>query len=203
MRVLVRKYTLSISLKEEINERKLRILPMWWKQKVTELYEYIELPIKNELEQINWKIYCLIDTDSERHKEYINDWYNTLKLRRLSNKWTNWSTELLTLNNGDTNHTDVERSLNPVVFKEVINLFEIDEKYKVSTIIDWSENTDFIKTFRNIDMEEFFQENMWMNKIWFATEYVNYMGVLESLNPDIIDNYMPERIKTIKSYFNE
>jgi len=85
--------------KDEIKNKKLRILCLGGQNKVSELYEYLELPIKNEKEDLTGKIYCLIDTDQADHKKTISDGYKNLKIRRLSNKNTNDKTELLCLNN--------------------------------------------------------------------------------------------------------
>lgn len=183
--------------KDEILSKKLRILCLWGKNKVAELYQYLELPIKNEKANINWSVFCLIDTDNERYKEDIGDWNNYLKIRRLSNKGSEKETQLLTLSNWDTTTCDIEQALNPIIFKKTIDAINPEEKYKIKETVDENWNTSFIKNFKNIDLEDYFKINDWDNKIIFAKKYIEIMGSLGN-----IDNYIPKRIKEIKGYFN-
>lgn len=74
--------------KNEIDNKKLRILlPLGGNNNVSqEVYEYLELPMREKNSSIKGKVWCLIDTDSTRHKEYIGDRTKNLKIRRLSNQ---------------------------------------------------------------------------------------------------------------------
>lgn len=183
--------------KDLIIDKKLKILPMWSFKKVSELYEYLELPIKNKDEDIKWKVFCLIDTDLNRHKDNLSEWYVNLKIRRLSNeKNTNIKTELLTLNNSDTTQTDIEQSLNPIIFKETIEKLEVKSEYLITTIENNNWNTNFIKNLKNLEIENYFQENEWENKIIFAHKYIE---VLESKEKE---NYNLPWIEEIKTFFN-
>ena len=76
----------------------------------------LELPVKNEKDDLKGTIYCLVDTDQTGHKTYISDEHKNLKIRRLSNKNSNVGTELLCLNNSDNSICDIEQSLNPIIF---------------------------------------------------------------------------------------
>lgn len=189
--------------KDEILSKKLRILCLWWQSKVSELYEYLELPIKKERDWINWKVFCLIDTDNQRHKEHIWDWYSNLKIRRLSNADTNtyidWNekTSLLTLNNPSSTQCDIEQSLNPIIFQKTMENLWVEEKYQVKNIEKEDWNTSFIENFKNLELKRFFNENDWENKIIFAKKYVE---IMESI--DDKDTCIPERINEIKEYFN-
>ena len=182
--------------KEEIEKKKLRILPLGAQKKVSELYEYLKLPIKNESEGINGKIYCLIDTDQQEHKKHIKDGYSNLKIRRLSNKNSNEKTELLTLNHGDNSVADIEQSLNPVIFKKTIEKLTNESKYQISIIENSNGNTHFIKNFDNTKLEDLFKENDGENKILFAEEYIEIMKKKKSPESSV-----PDWIKEIKAFF--
>lgn len=163
-------------LKEEIETKKLRILCLGWQKKVSELYEYLELPIRNEKKTINGKVFCLIDTDQEEHKKHIWDGYNNLKIRRISNKNSNEKTELLSLANTDNSTCDIEQSLNPIIFQKTIKAIEEDDKYLVKSIELNTGNTHFTKNFKNLELENYFKLNDGENKILFAQKYVEILS---------------------------
>jgi hypothetical protein len=81
--------------KDEITSHKIRILPLGGQNKVSEVYEYLNLPMR-EKTNLKGKVFCLIDTDLTRHKEHIKIGTDYLQIRRLSNKNANVPTELLT-----------------------------------------------------------------------------------------------------------
>lgn len=179
---------------KEIISHKIRILPVGGQSKVSEVYEYLELPMRKKV-NFNGKVFCLIDTDAIRHKEYIKGGTNYLQIRRLSNKNDNSPTELLTLENSDTSVTDIEQSLNPIIFQKVINSLNVDEKYRINIIENEDGNSAFIKNFKNLYLEEFFKENEGKNKIIFAKKYVEIMKEEDS------SKFVPNWINKIKEYF--
>lgn len=179
--------------KDEIRNKKLRILPMGGQNKVIRLYKYLQNPISEE--RCKGRIFCLIDTDQIRCEE-IKNGSKTLSIKRLSNKNCNKITELLTLDHSDTSATDIEGSLNPNLFKLTINELSDNKLYKIDKIVNENGNSDFIKNFRNIDLENYFKENNGENKIAFAKKYV------EISMSDKNNNFTPEWIKEIKTFFN-
>lgn len=179
-----------------IKDKKLRILALGGQSKVSELYEYLELPIKNKENNIKGKIWCLIDTDQKIHKAHIGVGYDNLKIRRLSNKNTNNKTALLTLNNPDSSITDIEQSLNPIIFTKTVKELDDSEKFEELTCQEEKGNTDFIKNFRNLDLEEYFKENNGQNKITFAKEYIHFLS--KEADPS---DLTPLWIKEIKDFF--
>ena len=183
--------------KNEIENKKLRILCLGGQNKVSELYEYLELPIKNEKENLRGKIYCLIDTDQTRHKESIGDGYANLKIRRLSNKNTNDKTELLSLNNSDASACDIEQSLNPIIFQKTVKKLNLASQYQISNIEKDDGNTNFVKNFKNLEIENYFKENEGENKILFAREYLKVFSKERKR-----EKYLMSWIEEIKSFFN-
>lgn len=184
-------------LQQEIEDKKLRILCLGGQNKVSEIYEYLELPIKNEKENLKGKVYCLIDTDQKEHKKHIADGHNNLKIRRLSNDNKPDKTKLLCLNNSDNSMCDIEQSLNPVIFQKTINELDVAENYKIKAIEKVNGNTHFIKNFNNTKIEEFFKENEGENKVKFAKKYIEVLS--KESNPN---EFIGDWINEIKNYFN-
>ena len=166
---------------------------MGGQSKVIRLYKYLQNPISEE--RCSGKVYCLIDTDQIRCEE-INRGCNTLSIRRLSNGGNSDTTSLLTLDHNDTSETDIERGLNPVLFKTTIEALTDNLDYHIQITVNESGNSDFIRNFRNVDLENYFKEDEGNNKILFAKKYVK---ICERDDPtkDMIPNWVTE----IKDYF--
>lgn len=179
--------------KEEIENKRLRILPMGGQSKVIRLYKYLQNPISEE--RCLGKVYCIIDTDQIRCEE-INRGCNTLCIRRLSNNGTNNATTLLTLDNNDTSETDIERALNPTLFKKSLEELSDNLNYQIANIVNESGNSDFYKNFRNFDLENYFKEDEGGNKIIFAKKYVEVCK-----RDDPTDDLIPDWVSSIKEYF--
>ena len=180
--------------KDEIKNKRLRILPMGGQSKVIRLYKYLQNPISEE--KCAGKVYCIIDTDRDRCEE-INKGCKTLVIRRLSNNGGATTTTLLTLDNNDTSETDIERSLNPVLFKKTLEDLSENPLYKIDSVKEESGNSDFIKNFRNIDLEDYFKEDEGANKIAFAKKYVE-----TSKKDDALDELVPDWVNEIKKHFD-
>lgn len=180
--------------KEEISQKRLRILPMGGQSQVIRLYKYLLNPISEG--SCKGKVYCIIDTDQNRCEE-IKNGTKTLTIKRLSNKASHARTELLTLDNSDTSATSIENSLNPIVFKDSISKITSDPKFEISKIENETGNTDFIKNFRNLELDEFFKQNEGENKIIFARMYIeNCKAEFNS------EKYTPNWILEIKKFFS-
>lgn len=183
----------------EIANKKLRILPMGGASLVIRLYRYLDVPINDNIKsEIKGKVFCLIDTDNERIGEDIckNDFKSPLLIKRLSNKSSDVTTELLALNHSDTSQTDIEQSLNPIIFKKTMESLEVDDIYNIQNIQNENGNTSFIKNFENYKLENYFKENNGENKIIFSKKYVEIMNG----EPDK-ESLFPNWINEIKKYF--
>lgn len=178
--------------KDEIENNKLRILPMGGQKMVIRLYKYLSTPIAEDKPQ--GKVYCIIDTDNQRCEE-INDGYKNLIIKRLCNQGGYEKTALLTLANKMTNSTDIEQSLNPIIFKETIDEITNHDDSHVKEIIDENGNTDFRENFRSFELETFFKMDNGRNKELFAIEYVKVAKKYD------YDEFTPEWIKNIKAFF--
>lgn len=181
--------------KNEIEEKKLRILPMNGYKNVLKLFKYLYIPISVEIkDKTNGKIFCLIDTDAQRIDPIGSDTRNMI-LRRLLNN-NNTCTELVELKHSGTTITDIEQSLNPIIFKETLDKLNIDDPiYKINTLLNNDGNSSFIENFENIKLKNFFKDETGKNKIIFAKKYVEICTSQET--PFI---YIPKWIDEIKKF---
>ncbi|EPF68304.1 AAA family ATPase [Pseudomonas syringae] len=103
---------------QEIAEERLKILPVGGAKEVKKLFDYLELPIKEDSKEIRGKVFCLIDTDEQQIECNCAD-YPNLKLRRLLD--VEGAIQLVKgSDNRKTPPTEIEDSLNAEVFIEAL-----------------------------------------------------------------------------------
>ncbi|WP_333795592.1 TOPRIM nucleotidyl transferase/hydrolase domain-containing protein [Rheinheimera sp.] len=195
---ITEKIYLEHFLKDVIARLNLRILPMGGSKNVTRLYEYLKTPIRED--DLNGKVFCLVDTDNVRPED-IGNGSSNLVIKRFNNSGTTQQTALVNLNHGEMYLTDVERSLNPLVFRETINELAQDDEFKVTSIENESGNSDFIHNFRNTYIQDFFKINEGANKIIFAKKYVEKEIELREVGNST--NLTPKWVSTIVELFDK
>ncbi|MGL5964983.1 MAG: ATP-dependent nuclease [Fusobacteriaceae bacterium] len=179
--------------REEIAKNKLRILPMNGFKDVLKLFKYLHLPIETEIKNSNnGKVFCLVDTDIER-KEPVGTDTRNMKLRRLLNIETD-KTILVELKDSRMIVTDIEQSLNPIVFKETLQALNPDPIYLVNEIKNVEGNSSFIENFENLKLKNYFKLNSGEQKIIFAKKYIEISNLKENA-----DSFEPNWIRVIKS----
>lgn len=181
---------------EEIKSKNLRILPMNGKKNVIRLFNYLYTPIQNELKKAEFgKVMCIIDTDNEA-VIVDKDSCKNLVLKRFLNTNEN-ETQLVNANSGNIHQTDIEQSLNPIIFmKTLLKLEKIEEvKFHEEDIKNKNGNTSFILNFKNLELIEFFKQNSGTNKVIFAQEYIKILK--EEENKEL---YIPTWVKDIKKF---
>lgn len=168
--------------KNEIEDKKLRILPVGGFKEVKKIYSYLTTPIKDPDYKILGKVFCLIDTDKERIdvSEYTknkNLLFERLVLRKEDSI-------LVDVNNVLMNPpTEIEDCLDPIIFyhtlqefidkyNQIFQLFliktlDINEKYSGDFFDLTKKEKDIIK--------DFFDDNEGFNKILFAKKYVELL----------------------------
>ena len=182
--------------KDEIHQKKLRILPLGGNTKVTKIYDYLKLHMSEDTKNIRGKVYCIIDTDKVRHRDDIKDCpVPQLKIARLFNN-ENIETKLISLASIQTGLTDIEQSLNPIIFQETMQALAVNEDFKIEKIINENGNTDFIKNFENYKIQDYFKENKGENKLIFARKYIEILK--EKENQEL---FVMPWIKEIKNWF--
>jgi len=176
----------------EVKNNKLRILPMGGQKMVIRLYKYLSTPISEDKPE--GKVYCIVDTDNQRCEE-INNGFPNLTIKRLCNEGTHSKTSLLTLDNKITNSTDIEQSLNPLVFRETLKLLTNDESYEIEEVLNENGNSDFRENFRSFNLEIFFKINNGENKILFANKYIEISEKYD------FEKVTPTWVKEVKKFF--
>lgn len=166
--------------KDEIENNKLRLLPVGGFKEVNKIYNNLLIPIKDPDYDIKGKVYCLIDTDSQRLnvEGYAKD--KNLFFERLIMKDDN-SSILVEVNDVlSSPPTEIEDCLNPFLFWQTLLDFspkyiEIQTLLNKKTVIENERySANFIDLTRNEKklIKDFFDDNEGYNKILFAKKYV-------------------------------
>lgn len=166
--------------KKEIENNKLRLLPVGGFKEVHKIYNYLSTPIKDPDYNIKGKVLCLVDTDAQRIQVdlYVKD--KNLLFDRLILKGDNSSILVEVNDNLTSPPTEIEDCLNPYIFWQT--LLEFTEKYKnlerilLSKEIQVSEKysanfLDLTRTEQKV-IKDFFDDNEGYNKLLFAKKYI-------------------------------
>lgn len=194
--------------KEEILNNNLRILPVGGFKEVKKIYSYLLTPIKDPDYDISGKVYCLIDTDKEKVEVSEYEKNNNLFFERLL--FQNNNLELVEVMSNKINPpTEIEHSLNPVVFyqtlqelcknhselEDLLNSKPFNEEAKYSA--NFLDLTDSEKT----TISRFFDDNEGYNKVLFAEKYTELITkniFKKERNLDWIDQIKNKlRLKTL------
>ncbi|WP_068471943.1 AAA family ATPase [Saccharicrinis aurantiacus] len=179
---LSEKIYFEVLFKKEIEDKKLRILPLGSFKEVRKLYNNLLSPIKDPDYKIKGKVICLIDTDSERvDVDYENNNKNLFFYRLWNNKKDNLKTNLIDVNKNSMNPpTEIEDCLNPYIYKQTLMEF-CKEYFTLQNIIDKcpirekaenSYSTFDLRDSEKDDIKSFFADNEGYNKIRFAEKYI-------------------------------
>lgn len=163
---------------EEIKDKNLRLLPVGGYREVKKIYTYLTSPIKDPDYIKKGKIYCIIDTDTERIdvEEYAK--INNLYFERLILKKE--GSILVEVNNvASSPPTEIEDCLNPRVFFHALQEF-VHENESLLKLFDnqFNSSSRFSANFMDLrDSEKhvvkgFFDGNEGFNKIKFAKKYI-------------------------------
>lgn len=182
-------------LDKKIEKLNLKILPLGGRDNVKQMFEFLRLPLKEFISESKGKVYCLIDTDVEMLK--VDDCMDltNLKFKRLCHCGQNDKIELLSINGGNTTKTSIEECLNPLVFKETYDSFNIQDKYGKITIENEKGNTNFVKNLNATKIDEFFK--ITQNKIEFCKKYIEFFQ--NKKNPK---DFLPAWVNKIENFFD-
>lgn len=205
------KIYLKCFLWDFIKKNNIIILPVWWKDMVLKIFDYLKLPIKREWLRDIWKVMCLTDTDKEKPKEWYkdNEFDKILTIKRLYNEWLN-KTTLIKYSEEVTWVTEIENALNQDVFIETLFSFnkEIKELSLTRDMFDISSanNTWFMTWFNlrpaeSLKINQFFNMYDWDMKIKFAEKYVEIMASDDFLYKNDL-KCIPDWIDEIKKNFH-
>ncbi len=167
-------------LKDLIEEKNLRVLPVGGRDNVNKFYRYLLTPISDSQVDIGGKIVCLIDTDRDVIDVNIPD-DNRAKKRIKFLRLLNQDGEI-SLVRSDSNivnpPTEIEHALHPFTFKATLK--EVADEKLSSVLEDLSENGAAKISAEAYDMYDrqkkelkgFFNRNKGGNKLQFAQAYV-------------------------------
>lgn len=195
------KIYLSHYLKDEIENKKLRIIPICKASGVKKLYEHLQVPIKELEKSIKGKVFLLSDTDSQQLRYDTADGLEkVLKCRRIVNEGN--KTVLVRINsNPSSPKTDIEDALNGRVFYEALKSFKAtnEELSFLEDNGDVSEKCSFaaldLRLSEYTKLDSFFSKEKSRYKVEFAYKYVE---ILSSGREYAI----PSWIQDIKDFFN-
>ncbi|WP_121667468.1 AAA family ATPase [Mesonia aquimarina] len=165
--------------KKEIQEQKLRILPVGGYEEVMKIYNYLLGPFKDTDYDKKGKIICLIDTDANRvDAETVINNKNLYFKRLVFNK--NDNTILHKINSDLTTETTIEDSLDSTHYIEALKHLSNDNEelkrlIKPESIREesiYSKNALDLKDSEKDILKAFFNKNYGNNKIVFAEKYI-------------------------------
>ena len=173
----------------EVIAQTLKVLPVGGAKEVKRLFEYLELPIKEDEKNVKGKVFCLIDTDAQSLECNFKD-YPNLKFRRL----LDLEDHTRLVKGGDsqkTPATDIEDSLEASYFQHTLELMQTDHPAVVQIfenmdVIDYEYSSASAFNWRKKDHEalkNLFKEDGF--KVEFAKMYTNL------LNMDLDESTMP------------
>lgn len=194
------KIYLSEYLKNEIQNHRLRIVPVCGVGEVKKIYQNLALAFEDLRTELKGKVFLLIDTDSQFH-DFESKPTNHLLLKRLVNDGTKKETILVdNQSNPKSPKTDIEDVLNGKAFNRALNCFK-EEFAEFLSFVD-NEEKEEIPSFYAMDLkpsiydklDEFFSSNNNKNKVLFAKKYVQLINE---------DNYqIPSWIQEIQKFYD-
>lgn len=183
--------------KDLVEKYNLRILPVGGASEVIKIYEYLKLPM-SEKDNINGKIYCLIDSDGKSEQLVCKGaWDKKMVAKRILNKNSEKRTILVDVGYNDCEmKTEIEDCLNGIVFVKALKTYIEDED--IAAILgdvknfknDKSLNSHFCFNLRDDDrkiLKDFFDQDNGYRKIEFAKKYVEIALDNNAKSPDWID----------------
>lgn len=164
-----------------IESKKLRIVPVGGAKEIKRLYNHISTSYEDFKDEISGKIILISDTDSELVNYNVTN-YEKLVCKRIVNCANTGTTKLVAIQSNPVSPaTEIEDSLNGVLFLETLKTFSEDYSEFLSFLDEieaLSENSSHfsldLKTSQLAKIEEFF--NTGNNKFIFAKKYVELMN---------------------------
>lgn len=195
------KIYLEAYLAKEIQDKKLRIIPVCTASEVKNTYGRLAVLFSEIKDKLAGKVFLLIDTDRKPIEFDTKDGLEAhLQCRRIVNDEKKKRTELVKIQAAlKAPNTDIEDTLNGKIFHQALLCF----KDKGGTLLDFipKEEKPESPSYFAMDLrlgereklDELFNANNGNNKVLFAKKYV------ELLQPE---NNIPDWIQSIKDYFS-
>ncbi len=199
------KIYLDAYLREEIDNKKLRIIPVCTASEVKNTYNRLQVLFEElrQGDQLKGRVFLLTDTDSNPVEFATQDnLESNLRCRRIVNVNAEKNTTLVKITaNPKAPNTDIEDTLNGIVFQKALiyfknNGFESILDFVTDNTIEEipSEYALNLRINEKLQLDEFFNGNNGNNKVMFANKYV-----------EILKNghyVIPDWILSIKDFYN-
>ncbi|RCW29647.1 AAA family ATPase [Marinilabilia salmonicolor] len=190
--------------KEEIEKRNLRILPVGGFKEVKKVYLNLVSPINDPDYNVNGKVICLIDTDSESiDVEYKKN--KNLIFKRLLN-YNEQKTLLEDISSKRVSPpTEIEDCLEPTIYFETLKWFSVNDEdlkpiFETNLLeleaLNSAQCMDLKKSEYQI-IKKFFDKNNGVNKVHFANKYIEFCSM-----DQFSEKQDMEWIKQIKNLIN-
>ena len=194
------KIYLEAYLSEEIQNKKLRIIPVCTASEVKNTYSRLSVLFSEIKDKLVGKVFLLIDTDRNPVEFDTQDGLDThLMCRRIVNDEQEKQTKLVKIKAAPkAPNTDIEDALNGKIFNQTLLTFKNQNEGLLDFLIDEDKPevpSYFAMNLRPAErgkLDEFFNANDGNNKVLFAKKYV------ELLQPE---NIIPSWVQQIKNYF--
>lgn len=193
------KIYLNAYLKDEITNKRLRIIPVCKASEIKKIYNHLSISIEDLRGCINGKIYMLTDTDAQLLEFDTKDGIEQYIIcRRIVNEGE--STRLVKIkSNPKSPKTDIEDALNGKLFHQVLLTFKKD--HEILNFLDENEREEKSSYYAlNLGPQEyskldkFFSSDKGKNKIDFANKYISQL--------ERNDYKIPKWIEEIKEFFS-
>ena len=176
------KIYLEYYLSEYIESKNLRIIPVGGAKEVISIVRNINLSITESDAIINGKVLGITDTDEQlvRVEDFRDS--NNVKLKRLQFDKNEKDVKLINIDSNPVSPaTDIEDSLDPILFLSILRSFITNEDKKYSFILDSESNEEAKCSYNVIDYTEsqrekirdFFKLEHNKRKVDFAYKYVS------------------------------
>ena len=192
------KIYLEAYLSEELEKRKLRIVPVGGAKEVRRIYEHLYLAFEDLRNNLKGKVFLLIDTDTACPYFETKDSFPQLSCKRILNDGLKKETILVNNQFDVRTKTDIEDALNGKLFQQTILEFKTTnpelsfveevEKEEIPSYYAMNLRPDEYEK-----LDGFFSKDNCANKVAFAQLYVEKMKKGEFKTP--------QWIMDIKSFF--
>lgn len=199
------KLYLSHYLKDFIDTKKLRIVPVGGAKEVKKIFQLLEASHDDLKKDIKGKVFLLSDTDRELLSYQVNN-IDKIKSKRIINDQQTLKTLLVDIHSVIVSPpTEIENCLNGFIFSETIKTFDTDFPF-LKGLIDG-------KDFDN-DLQSHFSMNLRPNEVQLLDEFFNAPGVKYEFAKRYIeqDDWWnntigrptppPAWLEEVKAYFN-
>lgn len=198
------KVYLSYYLRDLVEGKKLRIVPVGGAKEVKKIFQLLELSHDDLKKDIKGKIYLLSDTDRELTIYHVNK-IDKIKCKRLLNNYKNNSTMLVDIHSNNVSPpTEIEDCLNGFSFSKTLESFASEFEYIDGLLNEKDFDSDAISFFsmnltvsEQKELEGFF--DMDGVKYEFAKRYVDIDEYWKTKKGR--ENIVPNWIEEIRNFF--